>query len=34
MRFKIMAAGCAEQLTFWDLGPQEVAVDFVDATSA
>jgi len=23
-----MAAGCAEQLTFWDLGPQEVTVDF------
>jgi hypothetical protein len=29
-----MAAGCVEQLTFWDLGPQEVTVDFVDATSA
>src|SRR6516165_11720788 len=27
-RLKIMATGCSEQITFWDLGPQQVVADF------
>src|SRR6516162_8096900 len=27
-RLKIMPTGCTEQLTFWDLGKQQVTVDF------
>src|ERR1700683_5634645 len=27
-RLKLMATDCSQQLTFWDLGPQQVTVDF------